>query len=432
MRSRPSRRRFLQTSALAGAAALGTAGLAGCGSPASISSDPHELVMWYWYRSASPELLDKAADAIPGTQDTLRADVIGTDFDTKLRTSLAGGAYIPDITYINSNNALYFRNENKFIDMNDLGAKDVEDDYYPWKWKLGLTPEDRFCFFPLDIGPTGFYYRADVFDEAGLPTSPDELATATSTWEDWIEVGKELRGKKDSAMVVTAQTVFEAVLNASTSRYFDDDDKPLFEQDGNAVREAWDTAVATVEAKVSGNRQTDNDKNASWSSGATAGNVSAAWWAQILEETAPDTGGNWRITDQPVQAGNNGGSFAAIPHTCKDPEAAFAFISWIANPANQSAAYNDVQLFPSTPDSYESGDMKYKGKFFGDQDPLAFFSHAAETVPTSFISTWESVVSGNFTLEINNVEASGKDPDRAWSDAIEASKKVLRKRGVVQ
>lgn len=428
----PSRRRFLQTTGLAGAGVLSASTLSGCSSPASISSDPHELVLWYWNRCASPRLLEKAAKEIPSTKDHLRADLIGTDFDTKLRTSLAGGAYIPDITYINSNNALYFRNENMFVDMNGLGAKDVMGDYYDWKWKLGITPQDRFCFFPLDIGPTGFYYRADVFDEAGLPTDPSDVAAASSTWEDWIAMGKELRGKKDAAMVTTAQSVFQSVLDASSSRYFDDDNKPLFEQDGNAVREAWDIAVATVEAKVSGNRQTDNDKNASWSSGATAGNVEAAWWTQILQETAPDTSGNWRVTDQPVRAGNSGGSFAAIPHTCKDPEAAFAFISWIASPDNQSAAYNDVQLFPSTPASYESGDMKYKGKFFGDQDPLEFFSHAAETVPTSFISTWESVVSGNFNLEINNVEASGKDPDRAWADAVEASNKVLKKRGVVQ
>ena len=40
----------------------------------------------------------QAAEQIPGTDKRLRADVIGGTFDTKLRTSLAGGAYIPDIT----------------------------------------------------------------------------------------------------------------------------------------------------------------------------------------------------------------------------------------------------------------------------------------------------------------------------------------------
>ena len=85
--------------------------------------------MWYWDRSASPELIAQATGQIPGTERHLRADLIGTSFDTKLRTSLAGKAYIPDITYINSNNALYFTNEDLFLDLGELGADAVKDDF---------------------------------------------------------------------------------------------------------------------------------------------------------------------------------------------------------------------------------------------------------------------------------------------------------------
>lgn len=52
-------------------------------------------------------------------------------------------------------------------------------------------------------------------------------------------------------------------------------------------------------------------------------------------------------------------------------------------------------------------------------------------MPSSFISTWESLVSGSFALELDNVESSGKDPDAAWDDAVAAAKKVLTKRGVL-
>ena len=86
------------------------------------------------------------------------------------------------------------------------------------------------------------------------------------------------------------------------------------------------------------------------------------------------------------------------------------------------------QLFPSTPDSF--GHLRYSGSFFGDQDPLDFFSTAAETVPTSFISTWETLIGGSFTFEITNVETSGKDPEQAWEDALSQAERVLTKRGV--
>jgi cellobiose transport system substrate-binding protein len=255
--------------------------------------------MWYWNRSAAPGLLETAAEAIPDTDFHVRADLIGTNFDTKLRTSLAGGAYIPDVTWINSNNSLYYRNENQFVDMNELGAADLKDDYYEWKWNLGNTPEGRFCFFPLDIGPTGFYFRADIFDEAGLPSDPDEMSSAIDTWEKFFEVGEELKEQSGATMLSTASTVYDAILNASPDRYFDENDQPIFEVDGNSVRTAWDTAVAAIEAGVVSSLQTDSDKNAAWTSGKCAGNISAAWWAQILEEAAPDTSGNWRIADPP-------------------------------------------------------------------------------------------------------------------------------------
>jgi len=421
----PSRR-----SLFLGAAGLLPLAAAGCGSPETISSDPSELVMWFWDRSASPALLEQAGSGIPGTDMHVRADVIGTNFDTKLRTSLAGRAYIPDITYINSNNALYFTNEDLFLDLGELGAESVKDDFYEWKWNLGITPTGRFRFFPLDIGPTGFFFRQDVFEEAGLPSTAEDVSAATTTWEDWIALGVELKGAADAFLVNDAQNVFEAVLNSSPERYFDADDTALYLEDGSAVREAWDVTVAAIEGGITARipRDRSTDQNAAWSSGRTAGNIGAAWWTQVLAESAPDTEGSWRIASQPVRAGNNGGSFAALPHTCKDPEAAMEFLMWINSPTNQARAYEDVQLFPSTPESF--GDLRYSGSFFGDQDPLEFFSTAAETVPTSFISTWETLIGGSFTFELTNVETSGKDPDRAWEDALSQAERVLTKRGV--
>lgn len=424
-RSRPSRR-----SLMLGAGMLPLA-LAGCGSDPSISEDPDELVMWYWNRSASPELLAQAAQGIPGTDRHVRADVIGTTFDTKLRTSLAGNAYIPDITYINSNNALYFTNEDLFLDLGELGADSVKGDFYEWKWDLGLTPKGRFCFFPLDVGPTGFFFRQDVFEQAGLPSSPEAVASAITTWEDWIALGTELRGAADAAMVNDAQNIFEGFLNSSPERYFDADDNALYLEPGSAVRQAWDVAVDAIQADVTARipRDRGTDQNAAWASGRTAGNIGAAWWTQVLEETAPDTAGAWRLATQPVRPGNSGGSFAALPHTCKDPEAALAFLTWINSPENQALAYQDVQLFPSTPASFDT--LTYSGDFYGDQDPLEFFSTAAESVPSSFISAWETVIGGTFTSEITNVETSGKDPERAWNDALGQAQKVLTKRGVL-
>lgn len=408
---------------------LGTAA-AGCGSNVSISDNPDELVLWYWTRSIAPVHLDRAREGIPETDMHLRADVIGGGYDDKLRVSLAGGAYIPDIAAVNVNASLYFPNEDLFHDLDDFGAQDYRDLYYDWKWDRGITPSGRMCFWPMDTGPTGFYYRADIFDDAGLPSEPEEVEAATREWEEWIALGEELRASADVALVNTAASIFNQYINASPERYFDEDDQPLYDRDGSAVREAWELAVQAHTAGVTARLPVETDQNAAWVSGRTAGHIEAVWWAEILKDTAPDTAGNWRLAMQPVRPGSSGGSFLSVPTTCKDPEAAFAFLTWLTTPENQAETYNDVQLFPSSPESFDGDLINAEVGFFGEQDQLEFFATQAEEVPSAFVSTYESQI-GVFAAELTNVEG-GKDAERAWNDAVDQVDRTLRKRGVIE
>lgn len=418
-----------------GAAGLGALALAdslsACSTQASISSNPRELVLWYWARSMNPSALKQAARGIPGTSSFLMSQTpASSNWDTKLRTCLAGSADVPDITAINSNVSLYFLDENMFIDMNEFGAESYKADYFQWKWNYGLTPSGRMCFFPIDSGPTGFYYRYDIFHQAGLPSDPEAVAAATRTWDQWIEFGQKLKAKTGSYLMINAYQLFTQIINASTQRYFNKAGQPLYMNSTSHVRDAWTTTVKAIKAGVLGNQQVATEQNAGWVSGKTAGHIEAVWWAQILLDTAPKTKGKWRLAAQPVRAGNSGGSFLAIPHTCKDPEAAFKFITWSQTPSRQAQAYNEVQLFPSAPASLTSGQMKDASQgFFGSQNSLDFFKTQADTVPTSFISTYEQIAN-YFTTEIVNVEAGGKDPDRAWDDAVNETNRVLKKHGV--
>jgi cellobiose transport system substrate-binding protein len=387
-------------------------------------------VLWYWDRSADPKLLEQAAKKIPGTRDMrLRADLIGGTFDSKLRTSLAGNAYIPDLTFINSNVSLYFPNQELFLDLNDFGAQKYKDLYFDWKWQLGVTPTNRFCFFPLDTGPTGFYYRSDIFAKAKLPTDPAEVSDQMKTWDGYIELGQKLKRNAGAFMDIYGGVIFSQYINASPERYFDKSGKPLYMNDDSTIRRAWDVAVKAIKAGVTGNQQNSTDQNAAWSSGKTAGHIEAVWWAQVLADTAPDTKGKWRLASQPIRAGNSGGSFVCVPHTCKNPQAAFDFLTWLNSPDNQAQSFNNMQLFPSALDSFAGDKMKSSTGFFGDQDPLGFFLQAAKQVPTAFISTYETQAQ-YFGTEIVNVESGGKDPERAWNDAVEQTNKTLRKRGI--
>lgn len=415
---------------LTGLGALSAVGLTGCGSRTSISSDPKELVLWYWDRSANPRFLRQAAQEIPGTDGVrLRADLVGGTFDTKLRTSLAGDAYIPDLTFINSNVSMYFPNQEMFLDLNELGAQDYKHLYFDWKWELGVTPTNRFCFYPLDTGPSGYFYRNDIFARAGVDADPDSVSDQIKTWDGFIELGQKVRKNTGSFMIVQGATIFKQYINASSERYFDKAGKPLYLQPDSTVRKAWDVAVQAIRAGICGNQAIETDQNAAWSSGRTAGHIEGNWWAEILADTAAGTKGKWRLAFQPIRPGSSGGSFVCLPRTCKNPEAAFSFMTWLTSPEHQAQTFTEMQLFPSTIDAFASDRIKSNNSFFGGQDLLGFFQKCAEAVPTAFISTYETQAE-YFTDELVNVESGGKDPERAWDDAVEQTRKVLNKRGV--
>jgi cellobiose transport system substrate-binding protein len=426
---RLSRRHFLAGSA--GLTALAATGaLSGCSRTTSVSSNPQVLTLWYWNLSISEHLLDIARKQIPGTSRRLSTDKIGGNFDVKLRTSFAGEAYIPDVTGLNSNVASYFPIEDQFVDLNELGAARFKPDFLDWKWQLGVTPKDRVCFWPMDTGPTALWFRRDVFAKAALPSEPDALSQTVRTWPAWLETGAKLKRNADARIVANAQTVYNAVLNASKDRYFSQAGTPLYENDGSNVRKAWDIAVKAAQAGITSRAQTDGEKNSSYVTGRTASHLEAVWWAGVLKTVAPRTSGKWAVASQPERPGNSGGSFLCIPKTSKDPKAAFDFISWLTTPENQVRTYQDAHLFPSTPKSFDATGLSVPDKFFGGQDIFRAFAEAAKQVPITFISPYESRVGDGIATELVNVETQNKDPQRAWDDAMAQATRQLKKKGL--
>lgn len=418
-------------SLLAGGLAMAGLGVAGCARDPSISADPHELVLWYWSRSISDKLLGVAKKQIPGTSSRIRADLVGTNFDVKLRTSLAGGAYIPDVTGLNSNVSLYFPNESQFVDFNEFGAQDLKADYLPWKWQLGVTPTDRFCFWPMDTGPTGFYYRADLMDKLGLPSAVDDVSASIRTWDSYLDLGRELRQKGNLAIAANATVIFTQVINASETRYFDPSGKPIFTAAGSTVRQAWEIAVKAAQAGVTAKLQTDTEVGSGYNSSKVAANIEAVWWIDILKDLAPDTSGQWRVARQPVRPGNSGGSFLGVPKVCKDPESAFKFVSWLTSPSNQVVSYGDVDLFPSAVRALKDPTLAKPDKFFGGQDVFDLFQKSAQQVPVSFVSPYENKVNTAITTELVNVELGQKTSDQGWRDAMNLTNRQLKKKGLV-
>ncbi|MFB6845601.1 ABC transporter substrate-binding protein [Streptomyces sp. NPDC056373] len=428
-----SRRRFLGASL--GGAGAGLLTLSGCGTAeGSASAGSGHLSLWYWKGSLSDKLLATARRGVPGVPGlkVKGSQVPDGDIDSKVRTSLAARAYVPDLTVVNNDNlATFFPDEDEFLDLRDLGADSVRDRYLDWKWKACFTPTGRMIGFPLDAGPTALYYRRDLFERAGLPHEPADVAEELSGWEEFIDAGRTLRRKGPGKpyLVSNIGNVFQQVLLQSPKQFVDADNR--FIGDQKHIRRAWDLSVDILRQGLSA-RITDGtpDFNAAMSGNRVATMTTAVWAINTLKDSAPKTSGSWRLTTLPDGPCNYGGSYVTLTRYCREPEAAFAFLTWLLSPANQLESYQEMALFPTTPASYADPAMHKPDPFFGGQQPIDVFGPAARKAPVVYFSPYEETANTPFFQELTNVETLGKNPDRAWQDAVNTAETALTRLGV--
>lgn len=427
-----TRRDFLRFSSagLAGAALLTAAG---CGSGTGSSGAKNGRVtvnLWYWSGSIDDKILAKVDDNFPNVH--LVASKIGGDFKSKLLTSLAGRAYVPDITGINSDISTYFPDADQFFDLYKLGAKKVQHLYLDWKWKQGVTPQGRMIGFPMDTGPTALFYRVDKFKQAGLPTQPDQVSKRINTWEDYLSTGKEFQSKlPNTHMADDINMVFTQVMAQSPKQYMDPEGR--FIGDQAHVKNAWDLAVKAFQMGLLASTATfTTDWNAAMSSGAVASFVGAVWMMNSLQQAAPKTSGKWMVTRAPGGAGNNGGSFLAIPIESPYPKEAFEVIRWVQSPSHQEQSYNDpgVSLFPSAPGVFGHAAMQKPNKFFSGQRTVQVFGKSAKNVKPIYFGPGYDIINPIYGQELTNVETQHKDPNKAWNDALDEIKRQLTHEGM--
>ncbi|MEU0386700.1 extracellular solute-binding protein [Streptomyces chartreusis] len=421
-----SRRGFLQAAALT-AAASGLTVACGGGSGSGGTKNGKSLTMWYWGGALSDKVVGEAKTHFAG-QVKLTAASIGGDFKQKLTTTLAAGSSVPDITGIKGEDiASFLPNADRFLDLNDLGFKKISSQYLDWKTKLAQTKDGKQIGFPIDIGPTALFYRADLFRKAGLPTDPDKVAAEVGTWDDYFALGSELKKAVPGIYLINnISSVFNIAVGQGTKRFIDENNHFIGDQDH--IRAAWTTAVRPYTLGIDA-RINDNTWNAAI--GKNLGTeLGAAWHALDIEQAAPGTKGKWRVCATPGGPANQGGSYLALPKQCRNPEEAFKIISWILSPANNARGFTDAAIFPASPASYATPAMTGGDAFFGGQKIIDVFGPAAKAIPVSYEAPADAAVMAPYLTELTSIEAKGKKPDAAWKDAVSRAKQIARRQGV--
>ncbi|MBM7837142.1 cellobiose transport system substrate-binding protein [Alkalihalobacillus xiaoxiensis] len=393
--------------------------MAACSSGSSSDSGGDiTLTMWLWPGMGFAEKAQQYEEENPGIKINIQ-EAEYADAHQNLITALAAGSGAPDISGVDEGYLERIKESSDlFHDLSEYGAADLEGDYLDWKWQQASSDDGSVIGIPTDIGPMAMAYRVDLFEEAGLPTDPDEVAEAMSTWDDYIAAGRQLKDATGSFMFSDVADLYSAIREQGDKQYFETDGTLIIEESPQILK-AWDKSIEAMDIQANIERQTPE-----WGAAIANGDFATVflppWMLQNIKNDAPDTAGLWDIALMPEGSGNWGGSFLTVPAQSDHPEEAYDFITWLMSPENQLDIFEANGNFPSTPGIYdEPAITELDDGFFIRDDIGAIFAEAATLVKDVYRAPMTAPINTIMQDALGTVADGVAEPEAAWKNAMD-------------
>ncbi len=251
---------------LAGVLAVSLA-LGGCGSAGATAPESITLTVALFTDFGYGPLYEKYEAEHPGIEIEERV-VEYTTHHHNLRDRLAAGSGAADIEAVETGFINQFKNEpDKFTDLNQHGAGALKDRWLEWKWQASMARTGEQIGYGTDVGGLAVCYRRDLFEKAGLPTGRDEVTASWTTWQEYIEVGREYmrNAPEGTAFYDGGIHLFNAILGQAETGYYDTSDTVIVASNP-AVKQAWDLVAESIEAGQSANLMANDEV---WNEGFT-------------------------------------------------------------------------------------------------------------------------------------------------------------------
>ena len=416
------------TAIVATSAALAVA-LTGCSSGGGgTSDDPNaEVSFWSFTGIKAKDSVNEYIKKVPDAKVKLTEVGSTTETATALTAALAGGK-VPDLVMIQNDDLPKFvENSSNFLDLRTLGGDDIADDYLGWAADAATAADGSVVGIPTDVGGLGFAYRADLFEQAGLPTEPDEVAAMWKDWPSFIAMGEKYTAATGKPFVDNIETsVFFSTVNQVSEKYYSPEGDLVYDTNPQ-VKDAFDVAVKTHDAGISAGI-------AAWSSGWAPGRANGAfavtiapsWILSGIKTDAPGTAGTWRIASVPGVGGNWGGSVIAIPARAEHPEAAWKYIKTMMSAEGQAEHFSQSGTFPAATSAVESqAVLDYTDPFFGDSKIGKVMATSVQKFPSFYNGPDTTPINGALLNTLVQLEAGGVTSDKAWATALDTAKQAI-------
>lgn len=432
------RRRVLQIGG-AIAAGAGLAGLTACSGTGDTGQGGAEgekgkgrITVWSWQGPAAEmkALVPEFNKAYPGIEVTVE-DIGNPAIWDKITTGLAaGGQGLADVLHIGVDYLPGYVEKfpGGLADLGPLGANAHRDAFAQGMWQTVSPDGKRVNALPWEANSAGFYYRADLFEKAGVD------AGALQTWEETIEAGKEIKAKTGAHLLgidkpasqADAANFFQMLLQLQGAFYFD--------LAGNITLDSPEAVKAMTLIKTMNDAGLVSDLAGGWNAlmsslkqGTAAVLPMPTWFGGIIEEQVPQEAGRWKVRLPPAvrrggpTAATVNSTHLAVAGASKHQAAAWSFIEFVlTRPASQVKIYRGKGIAPALLKAYEDTVFHEPSAFFGGQKKGEVFLEALKAPSPAFNYTADYARALKLVTDAQSkVLLSGADPGTVLKEAAD-------------
>lgn len=348
------------------------------------AGDVVQLQLMGWASSDAENIrLQEMIDNFNAANSDVQANLLLVpDYDTKLQTSLAGGAP-PDVFYIDSFKLPDFVAANAIAPIGD--ELENVDDFYP-NLREAFTLDGTFYCPPKDFSTLALQYNKDMFDAAGL-----DYPTADWTWDDLRTAAEALTDSDNGVygMVLSADMARWIAFLYQADGALTNDDFTAMTLDSPEAQEAMDFYVGLVQDGLAAQPA---DLDSGWP-GEAFGKQTAAmsmegnWIVSYLRDQFPDV--NFGVTELPAGPGGDATmSFTVcygVPASAANHDASVRLVNFLTGPEGMKA-WSDLGLAMPTRASLRAGWLEQ----YPDLEP--FLNGADYAYPWQFRPGFQDVL----------------------------------------
>ncbi|MFD0773438.1 extracellular solute-binding protein [Streptomonospora algeriensis] len=351
------------------------------------------------------------------------------DYTPQLQQNLAAGGGAGDVVAIEEGNIAQFLGQgDQFVDLNDHGGAELEDNFLPWKWERGKTAEGQLIGLGTDVGSMAMCYNVPLFEDAGLPTDPEKVAESWATWDEFIATGEEFMDAETGASFVsTIQPYFRAVLTQHGGAPYQNREGELVIEQQQTTRDSYDTVTEMSESGLSASLPIWSEEwNAGMQNNSFATLPCPAWMLGTLEDTAGDENTNqWNVTEVPGEGGNWGGSWLGVPAQSENKEMAVELAKFLTSKEGQLSAWEEANVLPSNPEALQDPAVtEFTRPYVNDAPVGEIYSTTAMELEPLYYGPETQAIDDAFRAALDSVEQGQASPDEAWSAALKEAQRA--------